>query len=226
MLASGAAVAAGGAALAQQAGAGAGRARWSGWTWTRRSSTTPTTRRSMRRTSRSSASAAAPTASWCGSGWASPKRFAYGSTPIEGARGLHHQRGRMRRSRCSFTAARGASGLPRSIAMPPKMFVNAGAHYVVLDFINVDRGRRRPDADGRADPPRHRLDLQERRKLRRRSEPHLRVRPFVGRASRGRHADHRLAEAIRRAGRRHQGRAVVLGHVRSQAGAAVGASPM
>ena len=36
-------------------------------------------------------------------------------------------------------AARGGSGLPRSTATPPNCYVNAGAHFVVLDFINVDQ---------------------------------------------------------------------------------------
>ena len=72
-----------------------------------------------------------------------------------------------------------------------------------------DQSRRQPDADGRAGAPRGRLGPQERRELRRRSEPHLRLRPFLGRAS-GRHdPDHRLAEGLRRAGRYHQGRAAV-----------------
>ena len=64
------------------------------------------------------------------------------------------------------------------------MFVNAGAHYVVLDFNNVieTKGDLMPMAQQVRSADR--LGLQERRELRRRSEPHLRVRPFVGRASR------------------------------------------
>ena len=55
-------------------------------------------------------------------------------------------------------------------------FVQAGAHYVILDFINVDEagGNLFPMADQvrRA----RRVGLQERQELRRRPEPHLRVR--------------------------------------------------
>ena len=67
-----------------------------------------------------------------------------------------------------------------------ELFVHAGAHFVVPDFIDVIKSRRQPDADGRAGAPRGRLGPQERRELRRRSEPHLCLRPFLGRASRRR----------------------------------------
>ncbi len=60
------------------------------------------------------------------------------------------------------------------------------------------RARRqgRPGADGRSGAPRGRLDPQERRELRRRSEPALSLRPFVGRTSRGRRAGDRLGEGL------------------------------
>ena len=117
--------------------------------------------------------------------------------------------GRTRRSTSTSTAAPGASGLAKDTAYYAELFVNAGAHYVALDFNNVieTKGDLMPMAQQvRAA---HRLGLQECRELRRRPEPHLRVRPFLGRASRRRHADHRLAEGFRRAGRRDQGRAAV-----------------
>ena len=46
-------------------------------------------------------------------------------------------RGRMPRSSCSFTVAPGWVEKQRDYAFPADMFVNAGAHYVALDFTNV-----------------------------------------------------------------------------------------
>ena len=58
---------------------------------------------------------------------------------------------------------------PRTSRFLAEMFVNAGAHFVVLDFTNVIDAGGRPAADGRSGAPRGRLGLQERRELRRRS---------------------------------------------------------
>ena len=59
--------------------------------------------------------------------------------PDRGARRLHRPSGRTRRSTCSSTAARGAPALAKDYRYAAEMFVNAGAHFVVLDFVNVDR---------------------------------------------------------------------------------------
>ena len=61
----------------------------------------------------------------------------------------------------------------------------------------------------------------ERSDLRRRSQSYSCFRTLVRRASRRRRDHHRLAAPFRPAAGRHQGRAVVVRHVRSQAGAAV-----
>ena len=209
LLAGGAALAASGTAFARKRRRRGSRARWCGSTWTSRSSTTPTTRRWAPNAAYLS-SAARPERADARSGSARRSASAYGSTPIEGLDLFATKRPNAPMN-ISSTAAPGAAGSPRTTAYPAELFVNAGAHFVALDFNNVieTKGDLMPMAEQvRA---RHRLGLQERRELRRRSEPHLRVRPFVGRAPRRRRADHRLAEGFRPAGRRHQGRAVSSG---------------
>ena len=77
-----------------------------------------------------------------------PKRFAYGPTPIEGldvfaARTAHTP---------IFVYVHGGRwlrGAARDYAYPADLFVNAGVNYVVLDFIHVDEanGDLRPMAD-------------------------------------------------------------------------------
>ena len=108
------------------------------------------------------------------------------------ARSVRDRRSRTRRSTCSSTAAPGGSGAVKDYAFLAEMFVRAGAHCIALDFDGVEdtNGDLLPMADQvrRA----RRLGLQERQELRRRSEPHLRVRPVVRRASRRLRGHHRL----------------------------------
>jgi arylformamidase len=65
-----------------------------------------------------------------------PQRFAYGSTPIEA---LDVFTTRVANAPVNVFIHGGAwrGGLAKNYAYPAEMFVNAGAHYVVLDFINV-----------------------------------------------------------------------------------------
>ena len=105
------------------------------------------------------------------------------------------------------------AGSAKDNAEAAELFVNAGAHYVVLDFANVmelggslfpmvEQVRRgvawvyKNAASFGGDP-----------------EPHLCRGPLLGLASRRRRADHRLAEGFRAAGRPGERRAPVVGHV-------------
>src|SRR5262245_6065479 len=65
-----------------------------------------------------------------------PQRFAYGPTPIEG---LDVFTTKTPNAPVSVFVHGGAwrVGLAKDYAYAAEMFVNAGAHYVVLDFINV-----------------------------------------------------------------------------------------
>jgi arylformamidase len=65
-----------------------------------------------------------------------PRRFAYGSTPIEG---LDVFTTKAANAPVNVFVHGGAwrTGLAKNFAFPAEMFVNAGTHYVVLDFINV-----------------------------------------------------------------------------------------
>jgi arylformamidase len=65
-----------------------------------------------------------------------PKRLAYGSTPIEG---LDLYATKMPNAPVQVFIHGGAwrGGLAKDFATPAEMFVEAGAHLVVLDFNNV-----------------------------------------------------------------------------------------
>ncbi len=65
-----------------------------------------------------------------------PRRFAYGPTPIEG---LDIYPTRRRNAPINIFIHGGAwrSGMAKDSAYPAELFVGAGAHYVVPDFINV-----------------------------------------------------------------------------------------
>ena len=65
-----------------------------------------------------------------------PKRFSYGPTPIEA---LDVYATKRPNAPINIFIHGGAwrSGLARDYAFPAELFVHAGAHYVVLDFINV-----------------------------------------------------------------------------------------
>ena len=65
-----------------------------------------------------------------------PRRFAYGPTPIEA---LDVYASTRANAAINIFVHGGAwrGGLAKNFAFPAELFVNAGAHYVVLDFINV-----------------------------------------------------------------------------------------
>jgi arylformamidase len=77
-----------------------------------------------------------------------PKRFAYGPTPIEG---LDVYTTNRPNAPITIFIHGGAwrAGLARDYGFPAETFVRAGAHYVVLDFINVTEsgGNLAPMAD-------------------------------------------------------------------------------
>ena len=66
-----------------------------------------------------------------------PRRVAYGASPIEMLDIYRDQAPERADHTSSFMAAPGAPGSPRTSPIPAEVFVNAGAHFVVPDFINV-----------------------------------------------------------------------------------------
>ena len=167
-------------------------------------------------------SAPRATANWCANGSARPSASPTGRRRSRRSMSTPPRR-RTRRFTSSSTAAPGVPASPRTTHYPAEMFVNAGAHFVVLDFVNVTRERRRPARHGRPGAARGRLGLQECQELRRRSRALLHQRPFVRRPLGRRAAHHRLAEGLRPAVRRSSRAASRQRHVRPQAGAALGA---
>ena len=149
-----------------------------------------------------------------------PRRFAYGPTAIEG---LDVFPARTPNAPIMLFVHGGAwrAGLASQYHYAAETFVNAGAHYVVIDFANVGDVGGSLLHDGRPDSPGRGMDLQECGKFRRRSRTALYLRPFFGRALGGRAAHHRLAEGLRSAGKLHQGRRLRQRNVRPQAGSAV-----
>ena len=69
-----------------------------------------------------------------------PRRFAYGPTPIEALDVYPTERAH---APINIFVHGGAwrGGLARDFAYPAELFVHAGAHYVVIDFINVVEAR-------------------------------------------------------------------------------------
>ena len=65
-----------------------------------------------------------------------PRRLAYGSTPIEGL-DLYATKRPNAPIHVFIHGGAWRSGLARDYAFPAELFVNAGAHYAALDFINV-----------------------------------------------------------------------------------------
>ena len=156
------------------------RARSSGWAWTRPSSTTPTTRRSMRRTSRWCMRAARPRMRAPRRG--SARRSASNTAPA--------------RSRASTSTAARARNAPINVYIHGGAWRNGrSADFALLSEMIVEcrraqrhrrlqqyrRRRRQPDDHGEAGALGGRLGLQQRRQIRRRQEPALCHRPFVGR---------------------------------------------
>jgi arylformamidase len=65
-----------------------------------------------------------------------PRRLSYGSTPIEGA-DLYATKRPGAPVHIFIHGGAWRGGFAKDYAFPAEMFVNAGAHYVVIDFINV-----------------------------------------------------------------------------------------
>src|SRR5262249_38753138 len=65
-----------------------------------------------------------------------PKRFAYGPTPIE-ALDVYTTKAANAPVHVFVHGGAWRAGLAKNYAYPAEMIVNAGAHFVVLDFINV-----------------------------------------------------------------------------------------
>jgi len=65
-----------------------------------------------------------------------PRRLSYGSTPIEGM-DLYATKRPNAPVHIFIHGGAWRSGLAKDYAFPAELFVNAGAHYAVLDFINV-----------------------------------------------------------------------------------------
>ena len=144
------------------------KARASISTTPRASSTPPMTRQSMRPISSSSRTGASPTAKRCGSAWGAPERFAYGADRDRAARRVPRQarqRADLRLHPWRRVARRRGQG-PCLCGRD----VRAGRRTLRGARFRAGAGRRRqPAADGGPGAPRHRLDLEERRALRRRS---------------------------------------------------------
>ena len=108
-----------------------------------------------------------------------PQRAAYGSTEIE-------KLDIYRTSRPNapvFVFIHGGNwrvGSAKQYGYPAETFINAGAHYVALDFIAIKEAGGDRD-DGGAGTARHRMGLPERRELRWRSGTYLYRGPFLGR---------------------------------------------
>lgn len=65
-----------------------------------------------------------------------PRRFAYGPTAIERL-DVHATRGQNAPINIFIHGGAWRGGLAKNYAFPAELFVNAGAHYVVPDFVNV-----------------------------------------------------------------------------------------
>ena len=65
-----------------------------------------------------------------------PKRFSYGSTPIEGF-DLYAAKQTNAPVQVFIHGGAWRAGLAKDYATPAEMFINAGAHFAVLDFNNV-----------------------------------------------------------------------------------------
>jgi hypothetical protein len=149
-----------------------------------------------------------------------PQRESYGPSEVEKL-DIY----RTKRSRAPiFVFIHGGAwlrGAAKDYGYPAEMFVNAGAHYVALDFIAV--GAAGGDLRPMAAQVRRAITwvYKKCQELRRRFRSPLHRRAFLGRPPVRRRARHRLAEGVRSAGGRGQGRSRDERHVRSQAGAHV-----
>ena len=193
-------------------GAGRARVRWSGSTWTRRRSTTPTTRWSMRRTAIRCTSATCSTATACARGSVRRSGCAYGADADRAARFVRRRPSRMRRSTCSSTAAPGGSAAVKDYAFMAEMFVRAGAHWIGLDFDGVEGTK--GDLLPMADQVRRGVAWVYKNAKSFGGDPN---RIYVSGQSSGAHLAGNVVTTdwtgLRRAKRHREGRAAVLGHV-------------
>ena len=112
------------------------RGRWSGSTWTSRTSTTPTTRSVYAPNRDHVLKRCARNSEIVRERLGAPKRFAYGADPMEA---LDVFTTKAANAPVNVFVHGGAwrTGLAKDYAIAAEMFVNAGAHLVVLDFNNV-----------------------------------------------------------------------------------------
>ena len=87
-------------------------------------------------------------------------------------------------------------GAAKDYGYPAEMFVNAGAHYVAVDFIAIKEAGGDLGIMAKQVRSRRRLGPQERSEIRRRPVAALCRRPFLRWSSLRRGAGHRLAEGI------------------------------
>ena len=110
------------------------------------------------------------------------------------------------------------NGQARDSAYLAEMFITAGAHFVIPDFVQVH------NAGGNLMPMARQVRsavawvYKNAAAFRRRSESHLHHRAFLRRASRRMHSRHRLAERFRPACERYQGRPFGQWYVRFETG--------
>ena len=150
-----------------------------------------------------------------------PQRFHYGASEIESVDVFATKKvPTTRRSTSTSTAARGGTAARPTSRSWPKCS-SMPARTADRRLQQYRRRRRQPDADGQAGAFRRRLGLQQRAEFRRRQEPALRHRPFVGRAPGGTivtcdwQKDFGLPKDI------VKGAMLGVRHVRPQAGAAL-----
>ena len=113
------------------------KARACGSTWTRPSSTPPTTRTSGRPIEISSSGATRPTARPSARGSARRSATPTAPTPVEGLDVYADQRAPNAPINVFIHGGAWRAGLARNYAFPAELFVRAGAHFVVPDFAAV-----------------------------------------------------------------------------------------
>ena len=171
----------------------AAKVRRSGSTTTSTTWTRCMTSRSSRSIRRRCSRAATPTTSIATATIGKSERFAYGSDPIEG---VDVWKTRRPNAPVLIYLHGGSwqSGRSADFALYAEPYINAGAHFVSVDFTNVraTKGDLFPLVDQcrRAVA----LDLSQRREVRRRSRAALSVQPLVRQPSRRLRGYHRLGQ--------------------------------
>ncbi len=92
-----------------------------------------------------------------------PKRLAYGSSPVEGM-DLYPTKQANAPIHVFLHGGAWRAQVAAYYGFPAEMFVNAGAHYISVDFTNVVETKGDLDADGRAMPQGCGLDLPRTRR--------------------------------------------------------------